>query len=120
MATSGFKLILMMSCGFLMKHATASEENLANQGITDLSSLTFPTSTTILILNDNPLLEIPAGIFQNLTDLTSLSLATTQLVDSSMTRESFLGLGSITKVSTYMSTASSTETGNTGRVGFGK
>ena len=85
-----------------MRYTATSEINFANQGISDLNNLTFPSDTTILILSDNPLGLIPAGIFQNLTELTSLALARTQLVDSSMTRETFLGLGSITKVSMCM------------------
>ena len=115
MVTTRFRLILMISCGLLVRRIAASEINFANQGISDLNNLTFPSDATILILNDNPLGMIPDGIFQNLTELTSLALARTQLVDSSMTRESFLGLGSVTAVSIFLCSARSIlETHNIG------
>ena len=99
MVTARLRVILMISCGFQVRRTAASEINFANQGISDLNNLTFPFDATVLILSDNPLGIIPAGIFQNLTELTSLALALTQLVNGSMTRESFLGLESVTKVS---------------------
>ena len=79
--------------------------------ITDLEGLNIvienltlqhvPSNTTELYLGNNPLGEIPGGVFLHfsLPSLTKLKLDDTQLDDHSFTNSSFAGLTTVTEVS---------------------
>lgn len=92
------------------KNITESTDTSVAKGITgllvdcsklsihDLSTLTFPTSVATLVLDNNPLQEIPVGVFVNLTNLQSLSMKSVgnKAQSLQLRNGTFLGLSKLT------------------------
>ena len=72
----------------------------SNQGLKKISGLHIPSNTTKLNVSTNPLGAIPNGTFMeySLPSVRELKLISTQLTDSGICRDSFLGMGTLTRV----------------------
>ena len=99
MAIPRSRFVFLLICNLFVRKSVAVSRNFANQGITDLTTLELSSNTTNLVLNNNPAVTIPEGVFRNLTLLIHLQMQRIWLDDSDVNRDSFLGLISLQRVS---------------------
>ena len=99
MAVLKVVFIFLLICEVFVRNSVGVSRNFAKQGITDLTTLELLSDTTNLVLNHNPVVTIPGGVFRNLTFLTHLEMQRVSLDDSDVTGDSFLGLVSLQSVS---------------------
>ncbi len=76
--------------------------DLGNRGLTEtqFAALDVPSNTTSLLLDNNNIKPIPAGLFSGLSAVVTLKLGNNELTDSSVVRDSFLGVEGVQSVST--------------------
>ena len=95
-------LMLILSFKFLTS-VSSQTVDLSFSGFdgNHIPASSIPSTTTTLILSNNPLKFLPRNVFvpMNLISLTDLQLNTCELTDSGLTNDSFNGLPSLTHVS---------------------
>ena len=107
MAREG-KILLVMVCITMMPSMAKCQwvVDLGNRGLTEtqFAALDVPSNTTSLLLDNNNIKPIPAGLFSGLSTVVTLKLGNNGLTDSSVVRDSFLGVEGIQSVSTRNAT----------------